>query len=84
LFSVISTYTVGYSRPLCLFGNIPLTIVLQTKSEEGLTKQAMAPIVSSLENPFIKKFVILFLYNDKNNFKKKSIKEKKTLFIIRN
>ena len=45
--SVTNTYTVGDSRPLWRFGNIPLTIVSQTKSEEGLIKQAMSPKFSS-------------------------------------
>ena len=48
MLSVTSTNTVGDSRPLWRFGNIPLTIVSQTKSEWGLTKQAMSPIVSSI------------------------------------
>ena len=46
--SVTNTYTVGDSNPLWRFGNIPLTIVSQTKSECGLTKQAISPIVSSI------------------------------------
>ena len=48
MLSVTSTNTVGDSRPLWRFGNIPLTIELQTKSEWGLTKQAISPIVSSI------------------------------------
>ena len=48
MLSVTSTNTVGDSNPLCWFGSIPLTMVLQTKSECGLTKQAMSPIVSSI------------------------------------
>jgi hypothetical protein len=47
--SVIKTNTVGNSNPLWRFGTIPLTIVSQTKSEWGLTKQAMSsPMVSSI------------------------------------
>ena len=44
--SVTNTYTVGDSRPLCLFGNIPLTIVSQTKSVWGLTIQILSPSVN--------------------------------------
>ena len=47
MLSVTNTYTVGDSNPRCLFGNIPLTIVSQTKSVWGLTKQAMSPTVNS-------------------------------------
>ena len=45
--SVTNTYTVGDSKPLWRFGNKPLIIVSQTKSEWGLTKHAMSSIVSS-------------------------------------
>ena len=47
MLSLTNTYTVGDSRPLWRFGNMPLTMVSQTKSEWGLTKQAISPIVSS-------------------------------------
>ena len=47
--SVIKTNTVRDSKPLWRFGNMPLTMVSQTKSESGLTKEAMwPPIVSSI------------------------------------
>ena len=55
MLSVTKTNTVGDSRPLCCFGNIPLTIVSHTKSELGLTKQAMSPKFSSIV------FLIFFL-----------------------
>ena len=55
MLSVTNTYTVGDSNPLWRFGNIPLTIVSQTKSERGLTKQAMSPKFSSIV------FLIFFL-----------------------
>ena len=48
MLSVTSTYTVGESKPLWRFGNMPLTIVSQIKSEWGLTKQAMSPKFSSI------------------------------------
>ena len=67
--SVIKTNTVRDSKPLWRFGNMPLTMVSQTKSESGLTKEAMwPPIVSSIVCFLV--FLIFFLLSsllDKNS-----------------
>jgi hypothetical protein len=56
-----STYTEVDSKPLCLFDNILLTIVSQTKLEEGLTIPILSPIVNS-NNCFLFLFLFLFLF----------------------
>ena len=60
MLSINSTNTVGYSNPLWRFGNIPLTVVLQTKSEWGLSKQAISPNVSSIV--CLLTFLVFFLF----------------------
>ena len=72
--SVINTYTIGDSNPLWRFGNIPLTIVSQTKSEWGLTKQAILPIVSSIVVLFLVFLLIWLLFeNSSTNLSTKSL-----------
>ena len=69
--SVIKTNTVGDSKPLYRFGNIPLTMVSQTKSEYGLTRQAISPIVSST---ILFLVILLFLSLYENSSKNLSYK----------
>ena len=70
MLSVINTYTVGDSRPLWRFGSIPLTMVSQTKSEWGLTKQAISPKFNSIVFLFL---LILSLFeNSSMNLSSKS------------